>query len=168
MLEFEATTSATAATALLEDELVASAAGAEWAAVKRLALLLLAVGIVAAVEAGAEFGVAEDLVSLVDVGHFLLGLLLGHALRGGLVRVELFRHGAVLALDRALVGVVVHVEHLVVVLRLGPLQLYVRGLQHLRDFICGRVVFFGLIEGLDRGFVLGRVELPLCFGEEAR
>lgn len=131
-----------------------------------LALLLLTVGIVAAVEAGAEFGVAEDLVCFVDFGHFLLGLLLGHALGGGLVRMELLRHGAVLALDSALVGVVVHVEDLVVVLRLGPLQPYVGILQHLGDFVCRRVMFFGVVEGLDRGLVLGRIELLLRFGEE--
>lgn len=170
MLEFEVgtTTSSTTAAgaALLEEELLATAAGAEGAAVEGLALVVLAVGVIAAVEAGAEFGVAQDLVGLVDLGHFLLGLLLGHALGGGLVRVELLRHGAVLALDGALVGVVVHVEHLVVVLGLGPLQQHVRVLQHLRDLTCRRVVLFGVVEGLDRVFVLGRIELSLRFGEE--
>lgn len=171
LLEFEGTTAATASSApaaLLEEELLAGPAGAKGAAVERLALLLLAVGIVAAVEAGAELGVAEDLVGLVDLGHFLLGLLLGHALGGRLVRVESLRHGPVLALDGALVGILVHVEHLVVVLGLGPLQLHVRILQQLLDLGCGRVVFFGLVEGLDRRFVLGRIELPLRFGEETR
>lgn len=98
-------------------------------------VLLLGVGVVASVKAGAQLRVTEDLVGLVDGGHLLLGLLLGHALLDGLVRVELLRGLAVSRLDLPVVRVIGHAEDLVVVLGLAALQGDMGFLQHRVDML---------------------------------
>lgn len=109
----------TAAREPLEHELLSATA-------KRITLVvvlpLIRVGIITAIEARPQLGVAKDLICFVDASHLLLGLLLGDALLDGLVGVELLRGLAVGGLDLALVGVVGYGEDLVVVLALAALQ----------------------------------------------
>lgn len=103
----------------LEHELLSAAA-------KRITLVvilpLIRVGIITAIEARPQLGVAEDLVSFIDASHLLLCLLFSDSLLDGLVGVELLRGLAVGGLDLALVGVVGHGEDLVVVLAFAPLE----------------------------------------------
>lgn len=84
-----------------------------------LGVLFLAVGIVALVEAGFEFGVAEHFPGLVDAGHLLLRFLLADARLAYLVRVVLLREVAMRSADCALVRVSGHAEDFVVVFGLG-------------------------------------------------
>lgn len=152
---------------LLKEELLAStSAVAERAAVEGVLLLLLAVRIIPAVEAGAQLRVAEDFICLVDLGHFLLGLLLGHALRSRFVRVEFLGQGAVLPLDEAGVGVGVDVEDSVVVFAFGPFQHHLGFLPERGDPVVVWVVFLRGFEGFQPGFVFGCVDLALGLREE--
>lgn len=151
--------------ALLEHERVAAAAGAavaERAALEGV-LLLVGVGVVAAVEAGAQLRVAEDLVRLVDAGHLLLGILLAEPVLHRLVRVVDLGRLAVRRLDLPLVRVARHAQHLVVVLGLAALQRDLRLLHERVD----DVVLVGpdlgrLLQRRDAGLeVLG---VQLCLG----
>ena len=160
-MEFETTSP------LLKEELLtAPSAMAERTAVEGLPLLLLAVWIIPPVEPGAQLRVAEDFICLVDLGHFLLGLLLGHALRGCLVRVEFLGQGTVLPLDEAVVGVGVDVEDFVVVFGFGPFQHNLGFLLEAGDLVSVWVMFLGSFKGFQGGFVVGRVDLALGLREE--
>ena len=104
---------------MLKEKLLPASTLSKGTSVEWLSLLFLAVGVVAAIEAGTKLRVAEDFVCFVDFGHFLFGLFFRHALRDGFVRVELFGQGAVLAFDGPVVSVVGHVKYLVVIFGLG-------------------------------------------------
>ena len=151
------------AAALMEHEGVAVAAEGVPAV---LLLLLVRVGVVAAVEARAQLRVAEHLVRLVDGRHLLLGLLLGEALLGRLVRVVQLGQLAVRRLDLALVRVVRHAEDLVVVLCLAALEGDLCFLkERVDDVVLAGVGLGGFAERVDAGFeflrlgeVLGAVE----------
>ena len=52
---------------------------AERATVEGILLLLVRIGVVTTVKTSSQFGVAENLVRLVDFGHLLLGGRLGQA-----------------------------------------------------------------------------------------
>ena len=166
LLELE--TAAREPASLLKEELLPTGPLPEGTALEGLALLILAIRIIASVEAGSQLRIAEHLVRLVDLGHFLLGLLLGHALRGGLVGMELPCQGSVCALDGAIVGVVGDAEDFVVVLCLGAFQADVSLLREELDVRGRGMVFLGCVEGLDGGFEGFIVLLALGEGEEAR
>ena len=139
-------------TTLLEHERVPS--GPERAPLVELGLLVR-VGVVAAVEAGAQLRVAEHLVRLVDAGHLLLGFLLGQPLLGRFVRVVQLGELAVGGLDLALVGVVRHAENLVVVLCLAALEGDLGFLQErVDDVVFAGVELGGFAERVDAGFVV--------------
>lgn len=144
--------------ALLEHErgAVAAAAVAEGAALERV-LLLVRVGVLAAVEALAQLRVAEDLVRLVDARHLLLGLLFGEPLPDRLVRVVDLGRLAVRRLDLSLVRVALHAQHLVVVLRLAALQRDLRLLhERVDDVVLVRTGLGRLLQRRDAGLeVLG-------------
>ena len=166
----ELESSSSSGSALLEHEGVATsvAEGASVEGVAAVPLLLVGVGVVAAVEAGAQLGVAQDLVRLVDGRHLLLGRLLGEPLLGRLVRVVLLGELAIGRLDLALVGVVRHAQNLVVVLCLGSLECDL-GLLHQRvDHVAlVRPALLGLLKRVDAGFVLLGLELHLGLLEKA-
>jgi len=164
--------------AKLELELLATPATTTLVEHKRMALaaervplvllLLVRVGVVAAVEAGAQLRVAQHLVRLVDGRHFLLGLLLSEPLLGRLVRVVELGQLAVGGLDLALVGVVGHTDDLVVVFCLATLKGDL-GLLHERvdDVVLARVGFGGFAKSVDAGLELFRVQEVLGAVEQA-
>lgn len=89
-----ATTTTATATPIFELKLLSSllehermTATAEGTSLEGVLLLFVRIGVVAAVEAGAEFRVAEDLVGLVNGRHLLLCDLFRDSLLHGLVRV---------------------------------------------------------------------------------
>lgn len=128
--------------------------------------MLVAIGILAPVKPLLQLRVAQDFVSFVDSGHFLLGVLLADALADGFVRVVLFRHLAVGALDGALVRVAGHAEDGIVVFCFGAFEEVVRFLEERLDLGGGWVVLFCVVEGVDCGFEVIGVDLLLGFGEE--
>lgn len=125
------------AAALLEHKGVTTtaAAAAEGAALLEGVLLLVRVGVVAAVEPRPQLRVAQHLVRLVDARHLLLRLVLAQALLRRLVRVVQLGQLAVGRLDLPLVGVVRDPEHLVVVLGLAALEGYLRLLHQGADHV---------------------------------
>ena len=78
--------------------------------------------ILTTVKSGLEFGVTEHFVSLVDLGHLFLRLLLGDPFADGLVRVMFFGQASVGLLDGALVRVLCDAEDFVVVLLFGAFE----------------------------------------------
>lgn len=147
---------------MLEHELLA-----ERVAVEGVPLLLLRVGVVAAVETRPELGVAEDLVRLVDGGHLLLRLLFGEAALVGLVRVVQLGQLAVGRLDLPLVGVARHAQHLVVVLGLAALELNAGLLEQLLDQVAPfRGQLRRLLERPDGGLVVLGLFLRLGLVQE--
>lgn len=154
--------------AALEEEMLPPGPLSKRAPLERAPLMLVTVRVLASIKPLLQLRVAQYLVGLVDGGHLLLRVLLADALPDGLVRVVLFRHLAVGALDGAVVGVAGHAEDGVVIFCFGAFKEAVRFLEERRDLWGGRVVFFGVVEGVDCGFEVVRVELLLGFGEESR
>lgn len=154
-------------TALLEHEGVAAA---KRMPAEPVLLLLVRVGVVAAVEARAQLRVREHLVRLIDGRHLLLGRLLGEPLLGRLVGVVDLGELAVRRLDLPLVGVVRHPEHLVVVLGRAALEGELGLLEELVGDLAllgRRGGFLGCLEGGDGGVELFGLELGLGAVEEA-
>lgn len=154
----------TTATLLPEEELLTARPLPERTSVERLLLLLLTIRIIAPVKPRSQFRIAQHFVSLVDLGHLLLRLILQHAPSLCFIRVELSRQRPVGALDGTVVGVVGYAKNLVVILRLGTLEADVGFLVEELDLRGGGVMFFCLIEGVEGGFEGFFVDLAL--GEE--
>lgn len=141
---------------------------AEWVSLVK-ALLLVRIGVVAAVEARAQFRVAEHFIRLVDARHLLLGILLGETLLGGLVRVVLLGQLAVGGFDLSLISVVWDADDLVVVFcfaafecNLGITQKLV-GKAALGFGWCG---FLCLLERVDGSIIIFGVKLGLALMEK--
>lgn len=153
--------------ALLEHEGVAAA---ERMPAESVLLLLVRVGVVAAVEARAQLRVHEHLVRLVDGRHLLLSRLLGEPLLGRLVGVVNLGELAVRRLNLPLVGVVRHPEHLVVVLGRAALEGELGLLEELVGDLAllgGRGCFLGYLEGGDGGVKFFGFELGFGAVKEA-
>ena len=146
------------------------AAAERMPAAEPVLLLLVRVGVVAAVEARAQLRVREHLVRLVDGRHLLLGRLLGEPLLGRLVGVVDLGEFAVRRLDLPLVGVVRDPEHLVVVLGRAALEGELGLLEELVGDLAllgRRGGFLGRLEGGDGGVEFFGFELGFRAVEEA-
>lgn len=124
---------ATTAAALLVHERMTTAT--KRTALEGITSLLLIIGIITSVKAGAQLGVTQDFVRLVDGSHLLLGVFLADTLLVGLVGVELLGCLAVRRLDLSLVCVGGDAEDLVVVLLLAALERYLGFLEDGVDLV---------------------------------
>ncbi|KAH4058872.1 hypothetical protein HBH98_223920 [Parastagonospora nodorum] len=153
-----------ASTTLSEHKLLSS----KWTPLERITLLLLsAIGIISAIEPLLELRIRKDLVRLIDISHFLLGLFGSHVDSRGLVRVVHFAHFAVGALDFALAGVAGEAEDFVVVLGFGAFEEGLGFGEEFVDLLVLLVVFLGVFEGAHGVFEVVGFELGLALVDEA-
>lgn len=117
------------------------------------AALFLRVGVVTSVKPGAQLGVTQDLVRLIDLRHLLLGVLLGKAVAVGLVRVVFPRHLAIRRFDLAFVGVAGYTENPVVILCFRALEVDAGFVQEgVDNVLLVLSCLGGALEGADGGF----------------
>lgn len=133
---------------------------------ERLTLLFLTIRVVPAIKPRPQFWITQYLIRLVNPRHFFLRFLFRDSLLGGFVRMVLFRHIPIGALDGTVIGVGRNFKDFVVIFRFGAFEEGVGFLEEGLDLGSGGMVLFGQIETLDAGFEVVGLELPVGLGKK--
>jgi len=118
------------------------------------ALAFMTVRVIASIKSCFQFGIAENLVCLIDRGHLLLSVFFRDARTDCFIRVVLSGLLPVSRFDLQFVRILRHAKNFIIILLLAAFQCYLRFPNLPLNMLIARVVFISKVESMYACFVI--------------